>query len=124
MPKLIHIIINCTQFLFQFPYFSCTSHSFIHNREIFELEGFRIRDYFLYVVCGLFCYVFSGNGKLVGVNLKYITNSSTHELKLKVIDEIRDRKESLTFLLMLQKVCIFFFQFAKKIKVLIKTPFK
>ena len=56
-------------------------------------------------------YLHIGVGKLVGVNLRYVSNNATHELKMQVDDEIRNRKESLTFLLMLQKVCWFSYPF-------------
>lgn len=51
----------------------------------------------------------NGNGNLVGVNLKYIANSATHELKLQVNNDIKNRKESLAFLLKLQKAMMVIF---------------
>ncbi|XP_066923796.1 zinc finger FYVE domain-containing protein 21-like [Clytia hemisphaerica] len=45
----------------------------------------------------------NGKGKLVGVNMKYIADNTTRELKMQVSNEIRNQKESLTFLIMLQK---------------------
>ena len=41
--------------------------------------------------------------------MRYIADNATRELKMQVTNQIRNQKESLTFLLMLQKVLLWLF---------------